>query len=123
VDLQTSRPWRHPRTGMYWFRKAIPADLRQILGKREEKFSLRTKSPGEAHALHAKRAAEIAEKWARLRGHAVPDHVDIYALADEFYREMLAKHQRNPPREDFQLNSKIISMALGCTDAGSRDAF
>jgi hypothetical protein len=112
-----------PRTGMHWFRKTIPADLRQILGKREEKFSLRTKSPGEAHALHAKRAAEIAEKWARLRGHAVPDHVDIYALADEFYREMLAKHQRNPPREDFQLNSKIISMPLGCTDAGSRDAF
>jgi hypothetical protein len=62
---------------MYWFRKAIPADLRQILGKREE--SLRTKRPGEARALHAKRAVEIAEKWARLRGHAVPDHVDMYS--------------------------------------------
>jgi integrase len=99
VVLQMSRPWRHPRTGMYWFRKAIPADLRQILQKREEKFSLRTKSPGEAQALHAKRAAEIAEKWARLRGHAAPDHVDIYALAGEFYREMLAKHQRNPGDE------------------------
>jgi integrase len=99
VVLQMSRPWRHPRTGMYWFRKAIPGDLRRILGKREEKFSLRTKSPGEAQALHAKRAAEIAEKWARLRGHAAPDHVDIYALAGEFYREMLAKHQRNPGDE------------------------
>jgi hypothetical protein len=99
VVLQMSRPWRHPRTGMYWFRKAIPDDLRPILGKREEKFSLRTKNPGEAQALHARRAAEIAEKWARLRGHAAPDHVDLYALAGEFYREMLAKHQRNPGDE------------------------
>jgi len=84
---------------MYWFRKAIPDDLRPILGKREEKFSLRTKNPGEAQALHARRAAEIAEKWARLRGRAAPDHVDLYALAGEFYREMLAKHQRNPGDE------------------------
>jgi hypothetical protein len=52
-----------PRTGMHWFRKTIPADLRQILGKREE--SLRTKRPGEARALDTKRAGE---KWARLRG-------------------------------------------------------
>ena len=91
-----SRPWRHPRTGMYWFRKAIPDDLRGILGKREEKFSLRTKNPGEAQALHAKRAAEIAEKWARLRGNAPLDHVDLFGLAGEMYRDMLAKNQRNP---------------------------
>jgi hypothetical protein len=82
---------------MYWFRKAIPDDLRRILeGKREEKFSLRTKNPGEAQALHAKRAAEIAEKWARLRGNAQPDHADLFGLAGEFYRDMLAKNERNP---------------------------
>jgi integrase len=96
VVLSMSRPWRHPRSGMYWFRKAIPDDLRRILGKREEKFSLRTKNPGEAQALHAKRAAEIAEKWARLRGSAKPDHADLFGLAGEFYRDMLAKNQRNP---------------------------
>jgi integrase len=81
---------------MYWFRKAIPDDLRQILGKREEKFSLRTKNPGEAQGLHAKRAAEIAEKWARLRGNAPLDHADLFGLAGEMYRDMLAKNQRNP---------------------------
>jgi integrase len=96
VVLSMSRPWRHPRSGMYWFRKAIPDDLRRILGKREEKFSLRTKNPGEAQALHAKRAAEIAEKSARLRGNAQPDHADLFGLAGEFYRDMLAKNQRNP---------------------------
>jgi hypothetical protein len=96
VVLPMSRPWRHPRTGFYWFRKAIPGDLRQILGKREEKFSLRTKNPTEAQALHASRAAEIAEKWARLRGYAQPDHADLFGLAGEFYRDMLAKNQRDP---------------------------
>jgi integrase len=96
VVLQMSRPWRHPRTGFYWFRKAVPADLRQAVGRREEKFSLRTKNPGEAQALHAKRAAEIAEKWARLRGNAQPDHADLFGLAGEFYHDMLAKNERNP---------------------------
>ena len=96
VVLPMSRPWRHPRTGFYWFRKAIPADLRAIIGRREEKFSLRTKNPGEAQALHARRAAEIAEKWARLRGNAQPDHADLFGLAGEMYRDMLAKNQRNP---------------------------
>jgi integrase len=80
---------------MYWFRKAIPADLRQIIQKREEKFSLRTKNPGEAQSLHAKRAAEIAEKWTRLRGNAPLDHADLFGLAGEMYRDMLAKN-RNP---------------------------
>jgi hypothetical protein len=54
------------------------------------------KEPGEAQALHAKRAAEIAEKWARLRGNAPLDHVDLFGLAGEMYRDMLAKNQRNP---------------------------
>lgn len=36
------QPWKHPKTGMYWFRKAVPERLRAVVGKREIKFSLRT---------------------------------------------------------------------------------
>jgi hypothetical protein len=80
-----ARPWRHPRSGFYWFRKAIPLDLRPILGRREEKFSLKTKNPGEAQARHAIKAAEIAEKWQRLRGNGALDHAEFHALAGEYY--------------------------------------
>jgi hypothetical protein len=63
-----SRPWRHPKTGIYWFRKAVPADLRSILGKREVKVSLRTHNPNIAQQEHIKIAAEVAEQWSSLRG-------------------------------------------------------
>jgi integrase len=96
VVLRMARPWRHPRSGFYWFRKAIPLDLRPILGRREEKFSLKTKNPGEAQTRHAIKAAEIAEKWQRLRGNGPLDHVDFHALAGEYFRETVASKYRDP---------------------------
>jgi hypothetical protein len=76
--------------------QVIPADLRPIVGRRKEKVSLKTKNPGEAQKLHARKAAEIAEKWARLRGNASLDHVDIRALAGEYFRQTVASKHRNP---------------------------
>jgi hypothetical protein len=46
--LAMSRPVKHPKTGIYYFRKAVPEDLRALVGKREEKISLGTKNPAEA---------------------------------------------------------------------------
>ncbi len=39
---------RHPKTGVYWFRRAVPAPLRAALGRREITESLGTKAPAEA---------------------------------------------------------------------------
>lgn len=93
-----SRPWRHPKTGIYWFRKAVPADLRSILGKREVKVSLRTHNPNIAQQEHIKIAAEVAEQWSSLRGQAQLDHIDYVALAGEFFHETVAAQERNPER-------------------------
>lgn len=62
-----ARPWKHPKTGIYWLRRAVPADLRAAVGKREEKQSLGTKDPAQARVLHAKALAAIEERWAGLR--------------------------------------------------------
>ncbi|WP_456763202.1 DUF6538 domain-containing protein [Bradyrhizobium sp. USDA 4011] len=42
-----SRPWKHPKTGIYQLRKVVPDDLRKLVGKREEKLSLQTRDPAE----------------------------------------------------------------------------
>jgi hypothetical protein len=42
------RPFKHPKTGVYWFCKAVPKVLQEALGKREEKRRLCTKDPVEA---------------------------------------------------------------------------
>src|ERR1700752_4654848 len=65
-----ARPFRHPTTGIFWCRKRAPDALRSLVGKREEKVSLRTRDPAEAKIAHAKVAAEVEERWHRLTGGA-----------------------------------------------------
>ncbi len=62
-----TRPQKHPDSGYYWFRKRVPDDLREAIGKREERFSLGTRDPNEAKRLHALKLAEVEERWANLR--------------------------------------------------------
>jgi hypothetical protein len=60
-------PWKHPDSGYYWFRKRVSDDLRNLIGKREERFSLGTRDPNEAKRLHALKLAEVEERWSNLR--------------------------------------------------------
>jgi hypothetical protein len=53
MALAMARPWKHPKTGIYWLRKRVPDDLVPVLGKREEKRSLKTRDAAEAKRLHA----------------------------------------------------------------------
>ncbi len=46
--LPMASPWKHPKTGVYYLRKRVPADLIGSVGKREIKRSLGTKDPAEA---------------------------------------------------------------------------
>ena len=36
MALAMSRPWKHPKTGVYWLRKRVPDALQRLVGKREE---------------------------------------------------------------------------------------
>jgi hypothetical protein len=65
--LGMSRPWKHPKTGVYWFRKVVPEAMRRLVGKVEIRRSLRTKDPREAALRHVEVAAKIAAEWEALR--------------------------------------------------------
>ena len=58
MPLMMARPTKHPKTGVYQFRRAVPNDLRALVGKREEKRSLGTKDPEEAKRRFAEVLAE-----------------------------------------------------------------
>lgn len=34
--LAMSRPWKHPKSGVYWLRKRVPDDLLMLVSKRGE---------------------------------------------------------------------------------------
>ena len=62
-----SRPWKHPKTGVYWLRKRVPDDLQKLVGKREEKQSLGTRDPAEAKRKHLAALTAVEERRANLR--------------------------------------------------------
>ena len=67
MALAMARPWKHPKSGIFWLRKRVPDDLRAAVGKREEKLSLGTRDAAEAKVRHIKAMAELDERWATLR--------------------------------------------------------
>jgi hypothetical protein len=65
--LYMSRPWKHPKTGVYYFRKVVPEAMRQLVGKVEERRTLGTKDPREAARKFTEVAAKVAAEWEALR--------------------------------------------------------
>ena len=89
-----SRPWPHPKTGVFWFRRRIPKDFVTLVGRREEKASLGTKDVGEAKRRHAAHAALVEQRWANLRiGVRRLNILEINAIAGEVYEALIPKFQ------------------------------
>ncbi|WP_368736853.1 DUF6538 domain-containing protein [Methylobacterium haplocladii] len=65
--LPASRPWRHPRSGVFWFRRREPKELLFLVGRTEERKSLRTKEPTIARSRWLLAAVEVDERWSLLQ--------------------------------------------------------
>ena len=82
-----SRPWKHPKTGMYWFRKVVPDGMRGLVGRTEVRRTLRTKDPREAARRFTEVAATVAAEWEVLRQGPKPlTRQQAAALAGLWYR-------------------------------------
>jgi hypothetical protein len=100
MPLAMSRPWKHPKTGIYQLRKAVPEDLRKIVGKREEKVSLHTRDPGEAKQRFAKALAELEARWANLRtGPKLLTEREAHQLAVVAYDQWLQMYRDTPSQQ------------------------
>ena len=78
----------------------MPDDLRPVVGKREEKRSLRTKDATEAKRVLAAALVEVEERWSNLHGRPVDlTEAQATTLALPVYDAWIAKHADN------QLNS------------------
>lgn len=104
--LQMTRPWKHPDSGIFYFRKRVPQAFRARIRRAIVKVSLNTRDPGEAKRRHAEMALAIAEEWAALmRAPEVKAAISLsekqlHALAGELYAEVVAQHENNPGDPD-----------------------
>ena len=82
--ISMSQPWKHPETGVWYFRGRIPAKLKdQLAGQKLTirvagsdrlvvvrdiiKVTLGTKETGEAKLRHAAVQTQLQERWAAAR--------------------------------------------------------
>jgi hypothetical protein len=113
MALAMSRPWKHPKTGIYWLRKGVPEALREAVGKREEKLSLQTRDPVEAKQRHAEALADIEKRWANLRaGPKSLSEREAHQLAIAAHDNWLARYRDNPSQQtswDVELGDRVFA--------------
>lgn len=83
MGIRMATPFKHPRTGGYYIRRAVPEDLREALGRAEYKKSLGTKDPAEAKRLFPAALHESEAVFKRAR----ECRATIDVLNDEQIRE------------------------------------
>jgi hypothetical protein len=105
MPLAMSRPWKHPDSGVYWFRRAVPADLRALVGKREEKQSLKTKDAAVAKQRHAQALSEVEARWATLRqGSRSISEAEAHAIAAGWHDRWIKQHRDNPSEQSWPIS-------------------
>ena len=100
MSLAMARPFKHPRTGIYWLRKRVRDALRPLVGKQEVKQSLGTRDPVEARRLHAEALAQLEREWANLqRGPGMLSEQEAHAIAAPIEAWLVTQHADNPRRQ------------------------
>lgn len=112
--FQMAHPKAHSRTGVFYYRGRVPADLiQQLRGEQVQvkvagtlsliklgshvKVSLLTKEPGLAKTRNAQVEAQLGELWeTKRRGATHLSFEQVCALAGELRRETLAANETEP---------------------------
>lgn len=105
---------RHPRTGIYWFRRAVPVALRAVVGRCEIVRSLKTRDRREARRLALVHAVEAENILAQAQGRSTllptssspPAARDLAALIEAAVRKALhvAPSTPEPPLNGLRLD-------------------
>lgn len=95
-----AQPWKHPKTGVYWYRRAVPKTLRERLDRGEWLRTLGTKDLTEAKRRYPAVAAECESAFEAARNGtkltaATLSPRQIASLGGEWLRRELAAHEGN----------------------------
>jgi integrase len=100
MTLTMARPWKHPKTGLYWLRKRVPDALRAKVGRREIRRSLGTRDPAEAKLRQAEALAVLEKQWQNLRaGPQKLTEQQAHDLARIVHDRWLEMHKDNPSEQ------------------------
>lgn len=93
-------PWKYPKTGVVYFRRKVPQEIRQIIKKHEWKVSLKTKDLSIARTRFAAELARCEEIFAvsieQLAGRPKVLASDSPKLADRWASSVITEWESNP---------------------------
>lgn len=99
MGFRMIEPWKHPRK-VLWFRRRVPKQFFALMGRREIKFSLGTTDEEEARLRCVEENLKLERLWqSHVPGRPLGRELDYrqtVALAGEFYKEFVERHQKNP---------------------------
>ena len=102
--------FKHPKSGMFYFRRVVPPDLRERLGQREIRISLHTKDRSEAKRLLPETEVAVDAKFSAAReGPISLSYQQVVALAGSWYERELTRREPNPGPEE-QLDIEFDSL-------------
>jgi integrase len=98
--LQMPRPFKKPETGVYYYRRIVPDDLKATIGKSEVRRSLKTKDPKTAARRFTEVAREVEKEWADARrGPAAFQHLHPQDLLEDALAMEGFFDERDAPEE------------------------
>lgn len=133
-------PFKHPKTGVFYIRRAVPRDLQGVLGRREYLKSLGTKDPRETKKLFPAALQECEAVFARARAGVgiidVLDEQQVQDVADAWTAHImgedeetrldgLTEHHYEKMQETFDivLPALKFELARGMVDEGTAYEF
>lgn len=120
-----ANPWLHPKSGIYYYRRRVPKDLLELVGRSVEKFSLKTSNRLEADRCFAMADQQVEARWANLRnGYRKLSWREVAAIGGDFYDLYIAKYRKyfSPHYTQF-LIADCHRVIKGITEEHLRDSF
>lgn len=116
-----AQPWKHPQSGVYYFRREVPEPIRSVIGRREWKVSLRTKDLTQARLRFAAKSMECEETFSAARdqldGKARLKVSDAPKLADRWAQSVVDSWESEPESvRDF------LALSTAPTGAGEHES-
>ena len=116
------KPFKDPRTGVYYFRRIVPNSLRNIIHKSEVKISLRTKNYSDA-LVNFHQEASYCEKLfnnAKNDGKVILTNKRIKEIAGKWLSSKIIDDDTERsvcnPEHDYISNSNFLMTLHGCLD-------
>ena len=133
--MRIATPYKHPKSGIYYFRRAVPEELRPRLNKTLIKVTLGTRNPSEAIQLFAIRQAECEELFNAARNRSLTKYHKSLCVANHSadtskshklpviqYLFDKFNQERRASKKTMDEGQKVISRFVGvCGDIAAED--